>query len=397
MRNKIFSLLVFSFCISIVNLLHAQGQPEDVQNVKVYYEPGMYGGWPANFGIWNWGDEILVGFSKGYYKDLGAHRHNFDREKTEYHMLARSLDGGSIWNIEDPGRIGNGDLVIPNKGSYHGVIRTDVEVQEPVKASSINFEDPNLAFTVRMTDSDGGEAWYWYSYDRGHNWEGPVELPDLGTPGIAARTDYVVESKKKCMLFLTAGKSNGKEGRVMNVKTNDGGINWSFVSWIGPEPDGFSIMPASVRLSKKEILVTTRRREGPKRFIGAYSTKDNGITWNKLENPVDDTGEGNPPAMVKMKDGRICLVYGYRAQDGDIENGLATSDIRAKISSDNGKTWSKAYILRNDGSGRDIGYPRVVQRSDGKIVALYYFMDKKTGPERYIAATIWNPPTIGNE
>ena len=27
---------------------------------KVYFEPGRYGGWPANYGIWSWGDEIVV-------------------------------------------------------------------------------------------------------------------------------------------------------------------------------------------------------------------------------------------------------------------------------------------------------------------------------------------------
>jgi Neuraminidase (sialidase) len=97
--------------------------------------------------------------------------------------------------------------------------------------------------------------------------------------------------------------------------------------------------------------------------------------------------------MVKMQDGRICLIYGYRALEEDIKNKTDKSEIRAKLSKDGGKTWSKDYVLRNDGSGKDLGYPRVVQRADGKIVALYYFMDKETGPERYIAATIWDPPT----
>jgi hypothetical protein len=75
---------------------------EAVEHVEVYYEPGMFGGWPANHGIWIWGNEILVGLSKGYYKDLGD-RHHIDREKPEFHMLARSLDGGLTWTIEDPG------------------------------------------------------------------------------------------------------------------------------------------------------------------------------------------------------------------------------------------------------------------------------------------------------
>ena len=67
--------------------------------------------------------------------------------------------------------------------------------------------------------------------------------------------------------------------------------------------------------------------------------------------------------------------------------------MEAKLSNNGGKTWSRDYVLRDDGSGKDHGYPRVVQHADGKILALYSFMDKETGPERYIAATILDPPT----
>jgi len=373
------------FIMASTNMLYGQTDQENIKHIKVYYEPGMTGGWPANHGIWIWDNEILVGFSKGFYKDLGE-RHNIDREKAELHLLARSLDGGESWNIEDPGKSGSGDLVVP-KG-FLGVLRTDVQPPALIDCNEdINFEHPAFCLTARMTS--GQSSRFWYSYDRGHSWEGPCKLPNFDAPGTAARTDYIINSNKECMLFLTAAKSNGREGRPMCVKTTDGGKNWSFVSWIGPEPEGFSIMPASVRLSAHEVLVTVRRRERSGSFIAGYLSSDNGRTWSHLDNPVEDTGIGNPPAMVKMRDGRICLVYGYRAEPN--------SSIRAKISSDNGKTWSKDYFLRDDGSGQDIGYPRVVQRPDGKIVALYYFEDKETGPERYIGATIWDPPAVGEE
>jgi len=386
-----YTLVITLMSIFCTANFYGQVDQENVKHVKVYYEPGMFGGWPANHGVWNWGNEILVGFSKGHYKDLGPDRHNFDKENPELHVLARSLDGGENWTVEDPGAL-DGDLVVPDNGSYHGQMRKDVKAPEPVSVKPINFNDPNLAFTVRMTDHHGAESRIWYSYDRGRDWEGPYNLPNFNTPGIGARTDYIIDGENECMLFLTAAKANGKEGRVLCVKTTDGGKNWNFVSWIGPEPAGFSIMPASVRLSDKEILVTTRRREESGQYIDAYLSQDNGLTWSPLANPVENCGQGNPPAMVKMKDGRICLIYGYRALEVDIKNNRDKSEIRAKISKDNGRTWSKDYVLRDDGSGKDLGYPRVVQRADGKIVALYYFMDKETGPERYIAATIWNPP-----
>lgn len=163
------------------------------------------------------------------------------------------------------------------------------------------------------------------------------------------------------------------------------------------EPKGYAIMPATVRLSSNELLTAIRRKEGRHSSIEVHYSVDNGITWRQLNNPVEDTGVGNPPAMIRLADGRLCLAYGYRAEEADIRSGTKTSDIRAKLSNDNGKTWSRDYILRNDGSGRDLGYPRMVQRPDGKVVIVYYFMDKKTGPERYIAATIWEPPAAGGE
>jgi hypothetical protein len=88
---------------------------------------------------------------------------------------------------------------------------------------------------------------------------------------------------------------------------------------------------------------------------------------------------------LRLADGRLCLTYGYRAKPFAMQ---------ALLSSDAGKTWSAPVVLRQDGGGRDIGYPRSVQRPDGKIVTIYYFWDEKTGPERYIAATIWNPPPV---
>src|SRR5262249_18506879 len=56
----------------------AGGSPEAprvVGHVVVYSEPGRFAGWPANHGIWSWGEEILVGCSRGYYQDRGRFHH----------------------------------------------------------------------------------------------------------------------------------------------------------------------------------------------------------------------------------------------------------------------------------------------------------------------------------
>lgn len=390
MRQRI-TLICFLFFVSLNGI---QAQPAlNVKHGKAFYEKGMFGGWPANNGIWIWGNEILVGFTKGFHKDLGA-SHNMDRQKPELHMLARSLDGGETWTIEDPGKTGG---MVPS-GLFMAVPRTDVPQQATKPfTKAINFKHSGFALKAESNDTNAGISRYWYSYDRGHQWDGPYELPNFGAKGTAARTDYIVESANVLSMFITVAKENGKEGRSICIRTSDGGKTWTKVGDIGPEPAGISIMPASARISKNELVVFLRETQQNTKIISGYSSADNGKSWVRLKNVTDDAGIGNPAALVKMKDGRLCLIYGYRASEKDILAKTKTSDMRAKLSSDNGKTWSADYILRNDGSGQDVGYPRAVQRPDGKIVAVYYFMDKATGNERYIGTTIWDPPAKGKE
>lgn len=66
--------------------------PRDVEHVIVFREPGRYAGWPANHGIWAWGNEIVVGFSAGHMdpatKEGPPRRHPIDRSRPEEHLLA---------------------------------------------------------------------------------------------------------------------------------------------------------------------------------------------------------------------------------------------------------------------------------------------------------------------
>jgi hypothetical protein len=242
----------------------------------------------------------------------------------------------------------------------------------------LDFTNPNFILTARMTSINDGVSRYYYSTDRGKSWDGPCRLPSFGQPGIAARTDYVVHGKHDMTMLLTAAKSNRKEGRVIAVRTKDGGKTWNFVSFVTPEPEGndYAIMPSTVRLDGRTLLTAVRYRK----FIDTYLSKDDGSTWERLGQPAPETG-GNPGSLVRLRDKRLVLVYGKR---------LEPFGIRARISSDQGRTWSEETVLRQDGGSWDLGYPRTVQRKDGKLVSVYYY-NTKEHPERFIGATIWNP------
>ena len=92
------------------------------RNLVVFEQAGRFGGWPANHGIWSWGDEILVGFEVGYFR-ASERGHSIDYSRPAEHVLARSLDGGETWKIEEPE-----GLRPPPGEKVAGVPRTDVVV-----------------------------------------------------------------------------------------------------------------------------------------------------------------------------------------------------------------------------------------------------------------------------
>jgi hypothetical protein len=239
---------------------------------------------------------------------------------------------------------------------------------------------------LRMEDNHSGDSRFYYSYDRGRSWEGPFRLPRFGLHGAIARTEYLIDGPRTCTIFLTAAKQTLREGTSVSARTTDGGLTWEYLGAILNEPEGYAIMPAAVRLDDTGLLAVIRERapkQGPS-WLSVFRSNDNGRTWKQLPR-LADTAIGNPAALVKLADGRIVAVYGYRAEP---------YSILAKISRDNGETWSEEIILRDDGGDRDIGYPRAKLRADGKIVATYYFNDREGRPERYIAATIWDPDAV---
>jgi hypothetical protein len=351
----------------------------ELRHVTVYREQGRFAGWPANHGIWSWGDEILVGFSRGTYKDRGPF-HHIDHEQPEEFVLARSRNGGEAWQLESPRPKG---ALIGTKGVRHGLMPPGAIEERPRELEDrINFAHPDFALTIRMENSNNGMSRYYFSYDRGQTWRGPYKIPLFEQKGVMGRTDYIVNGPNDCHLFLTASKQDSKEGRPFAARTTDGGQSWKLLGFIGPEPSGYAIMPSTVRIAATDLVTTIRRKDSPRSWIDAYGSHDDGRSWSLLSTPEPDTGEGNPPSLLRLTDGRLCLIYGVRA---------LPYRIVARLSRDQGISWSEPITLRDDGGSTDIGYARSVIRPDGKVVAVYYFSDR-SGPTRYLAATIWAPP-----
>ena len=219
----------------------------------------------------------------------------------------------------------------------------------------------------------------------------------------------------ECLVFMSARpKGQFGEDRLFCIRTNDGGQSFQFHGWIvrpfsedelqyaskvqlyeDENKNPWStqcraVMSESFMMDDGKILTVMRRKysyedEPSENWVDAYISEDGGETWH-YESKVGDAGEGNgnPPSLAKTDDGRFCAVFGER------KNGT----IRVAYSEDSGRSWGESEILYDnywseDMEYNDLGYPRVVQRSDGNMVAIFYYSTKEALGQ--IHATIFQP------
>lgn len=364
------------------------------EHVTIYREPGRFAGWPANYGMWAWGDEIVVGFTLGYHKTV-ERGHARDRRLPFVNVQARSSDGGASWALEDfNGMRPDGRGLSADEHMDAGLRLAEVmhAGTAALPAQPLHFGQPGFALMVARTGlAPGVFSFYYLSSDRCRSWQGPYRLPMFGTAGIAARTDYLIQGAQRALFFLSANKGDGEEGKTICVRTDDGGMRFELLSEVGEGPLGkgdFATMPAALQLPGGRLLCARRCRKGARGYswIDVYASDDGGRSWRFLNRPVafrEPGHAGNPPCLKQLADGRLLLMYGDR--DGPYQ-------ICARISADEGGTWGGEIVLRAGGANSDMGYVRAVLLDDGTVVAAYYINDRPDGDgERFIEATIWQP------
>ncbi len=360
-----------------------------IQHSIAAIEEGRFHGWPANNGVWQWGEEILVGFTQGDFVVKPGH----NIAGREDSLLARSRDGGRTWTMFDPqGFLDN------EHQKYRGEGKTRL-------THPLNFTRPDFAMRVFAEGYHGNEdpeGGFFYSLDRGQNWLGPhplhglTEHPDLRGHALSPRTDYIVQGPQSCLIFISTLKPPHNLKRIACVQTTDGGQSFEFISWVTPAFEKSSaIMSQTVQLADDEFVCAFRkinRGSDEPDTIDAYRSSDGCRTWEFLSTVKVMPTHSNPPALVKLQDGRLCCAYGDRH----------VAEIRARYSSDGGETWGPEFIIRDDfqalpddpdsetGLNADIGYVRMVQRPDGKLVAMYYWATAEH-PQQHVAVSIWQP------
>ncbi len=354
----------------------------------VFYQPGRFGGWPANCGIWSWASEILVSYHVGpFLADARGHRVDPDSIVAGF---SRSLDGGLTWTVE------------PNLDEIFS------RPARSVPAGGFEVDNPDFALRVGRPSIGIRSELYLVSNDRGRTWDGPFALPGFGHP-LTPRTCYLVEGPGTVRIFLSHQLANTRgttyTDRAFTALTRDGGRTWQFVGDMTHDVPR-SVMPDVVRLADGTLVAALRRRLESARYpaeeLATYTrmpwrddnwievrrSADQGRTWTHPVRAAETSHHwgrnGNPPALCRLADDTLVLVYGYRGEP---------PSIRCTVSRDGGHTFGPERLLRDDALMHDLGYPRLAVRPDGRCVAAYY-TTTVSRPENHIEATVFEPDAL---
>jgi len=327
-----------------------------------------------------WGDKMAVSFECGWFKDRPDWQdgHARDDSRGNEDIVAHSSDGGLTWSHKTYPALSSDD----NMG---------------LLSKEMDFSKEGFGFKCQ------GSRFY-YTYDCGQSWAGPFRLNIQQRPfdddSIESHTCYLVTGPREGYFFFGV-EPEGAEDRFYCTRTTDGGRSFQFLGWISPAPDKAPkyerwAVYSAVQISENHLIAALRRKINKKsgdvkrlNWIDAYESMDGGRTWGFLSKIADtdvpnSDFNGNPPSIIKLKDSRLAVTYGFRGRP---------TAMCAKLSRDNGKTWGLPVILRRGSRNWDFGYSRSLQRDDGKVITVYYWATPEHR-NQFIAATTWDPSRV---
>jgi hypothetical protein len=141
---------MLAFVILLSGTPHAQ-----VHVVVNKQAPGRAFGWPANGGIWNWGNEILVMYLDCPYRNHpGYSNHDSDQEHPSARwMTSRSTDGGMTWT--------------EHRTAFPDPRATRATLKPRTLSRTLDFNDANTIVNFHWDGlKAGARTYFYYSSDR---------------------------------------------------------------------------------------------------------------------------------------------------------------------------------------------------------------------------------------
>lgn len=239
-----------------------------------------------------------------------------------------------------------GEWLSPETAEDHRAMRDRVNRE-------LRVRDHLGDWIIRSTD--GGKSWSKAIPSVVSSPHGPIELSD-GTLMYAGK--LTVSSRQ-----WVRGSSH-EEGPIGVAVSRDDGQSWELLATVpcaeGHRDPGYH-EPHMVECADGTLVLQIRNHHSPgaKELWQSEST-DGGKTWSV---PQSTGIVGEPPHFLRLSDDRLLLTYGYRFEPyGN----------HARISSDNGRTWSDPLVLSDDGVTTDLGYPSTVELRPGEFLTMWY-------------------------
>lgn len=372
----------------------------DAEHGVAYRNEKAFCGWPFICGFWTPANgDYLVAFQQkdADYTDPAAINHDEVAKVGPKIKTLRSRDKGRTWDEDSIQMLF--DLSADQEALFRD-LPPDYSGEAPV-----DFTDPDVLVASGATPDyfrPNSRAWIRVSTDGGLNWRHPILAPNVGLPSVSGNASPLVREDGVSLLFMTVVTDDGWKRRPAVYAAVEGGAYWTFMSYItSPYDDGaadndhslpirFSghryFYPRPILLPSGRIICSIRSQRDPTSVFWTeiFGSDDGGRSWEFVSR-VNDWGA--PGDLVRMADGRIACVYGYR---------MPPFGIRARISDDEGRTWGRELILRDDGGSWDLGYPQVIESEPGTLLTVYYMNTKDdhiqmNGGVRHIAWTKFKP------
>ncbi|MBE5818051.1 MAG: exo-alpha-sialidase [Clostridiales bacterium] len=151
--------------------------------------------------------------------------------------------------------------------------------------------------------------------------------------------------------------------------SRDGGYTWEERGGMGlPAGMDWSKMwePHMVELDDGTLFASIRVESEtvfPNDFsVYVATSNDGGHTWSEMECTHIP---GSPPHLLKHSSGKLICTVGCRCE----AEGFGEY---AYVSEDDGKTWTKKYVINDKANSDDLGYPCSTELADGSILTVYY-------------------------
>ncbi len=371
----------------------------DVQHFKLHYDEKTYCGHPRQAIFKSFSDrEIVVGHNHALcnYQVPSDVRHDLGG----YHsravaLLQRSVDGGATWPEGDDVTVYDETMSSEEKRAFlyqKGAPREQYDMFQP---ESVFF----FGRTYLPEDRGGVPVCFALrSPDKGRTWEeAPTIIKHPDGEKVWVHKDCHPVVRMPDGKTLLAAMSIAQPGGPAIYASTDNGIMWNFLSRVAVDrrftyaglllsPNG-DLQCYFLHIARSDQIV-----DGLKNAICMSVSKDSGETWSAPV-PIVGTGGGcwkdprgggviyRSPWPMQLKDGRILVVFARRR---------LPMGIGGVLSSDGGVTWSEEFVIRDDASHGDLGYPVGCELDDGRIFIAYYYTlpdGNNFGGTRFIAGS----------